>query len=151
MSLTANEKATSGITDAGTQPVMKAYKRAVAHPHFQPTVEFSPSSATALTENGLKWYHSERAEGVSARGTVPRAKGEAVLTFDEAPAVVLCNGAWRFVEDGRLDLAKLVKPGGKFAVAIFFTPRGGANTRRAGAWLDHYHHRLRALPAFTSE
>jgi hypothetical protein len=133
---------------AGTYPAMAAYRRAVDHDFYLPGVNVQGAALQPRPGMKLRWWHSEKAEGLAIKGVRPAGTARLQLIVPRGTYLVHCNRRWFHVDRAaRLCLDRVVAPGERFELALFCPPENGENdTAPDGSYRDRYTRTLPGIP-----
>ena len=132
-------------------PSCGAYRKAASDPYYNPVMVAGEQLSKAGSPLKLRWYNSEKADGLSIRGKRHSASNRMRIKLDSGNYLIECNGKWFHSRGGSVDLKAAVFPGDKYAINIFCPPHDGTNsTGHDGNYLPYYQAEIRVRPEVES-
>ncbi|HON10621.1 MAG TPA: hypothetical protein PLE24_07115 [Chitinispirillaceae bacterium] len=128
-------------------PSCAAYRKAVSDPYYNPGI----IEKGVLKQNGsrlkLRWYNSEKADGIRITGRRPLKSLRAKLELEKGNYIIQANGRWLHTAGGEVDLKSYLEPGSKYSINVFAPPAEGVNSIGPdGGYLPYYQTELSKTP-----
>ncbi|NLG16407.1 MAG: hypothetical protein GX556_03635 [Fibrobacter sp.] len=128
-------------------PSCAAYRKAVSDPFYNPGITQKISLFPEKSPLKLRWYSSEKADGIRISGKRPARSVHSILNLENGNYIVDVNGNWIHSAGGAVDLRNHIQPDSPFTINIFAPPAEGINSIGPdGTYLPYFETILEKMP-----